>query len=159
MHMRAPRGFSLVELLVSVAILGLLASVAMPLAELSARRKNESALRLALRDIRQGIDAYHAAAKNGDIASPLNRNGYPLTLEELTDGVADVKHPDGALLYFMRRIPRDPMFLDTSVKPADTWGKRSYASPADKPAEGEDVFDVYSTVPGAGLNGVPYKEW
>jgi general secretion pathway protein G len=159
MRIHPRRGFSLVELLVSVAILGLLASVAMPLAELTARRKNESALRLALRDIRQGIDAYHAAAKNGDIASPLNRNAYPLTLEELTDGVPDIKHPDGALLYFMRRIPRDPMFADASVKPVDTWGKRSFASPADKPAEGEDVFDVYSTAPGTGLNGVPYKEW
>lgn len=159
MRIRVSRGFSLVELLVSVAILGLLASVAMPLAELTARRRNESALRLALRDIRQGIDAYHAAAKNGDIASPLNRNAYPLTLDELTDGVPNIKHPDGALLYFMRRIPRDPMVLDTSIKPVATWGKRSFASPPDKPAEGDDVFDVYSTAPGSGLNGVPYKEW
>lgn len=158
-RIRHHRGFSLVELLVSVAILGLLASVAMPLAELTARRKNEAQLRLALRDIRQGIDAYHAAAKNGDIASALNRNPYPPSLRDLVDGVPDVKHPDGALLYFMRRIPRDPTFPDTSVKPIDTWGKRSFASPADKPAEGEDVFDVYSITPGAGLNGVPYREW
>lgn len=153
------RGFSLVELLVSVTILGLLASVAMPLAELTARRKKEAQLHLALREIRQGIDAYHAAAKNGDIASLMNRNAYPPTLRDLVDGVPDAKHPDGALLYFMRRIPRDPTFADATVKPVDTWGKRSFASPADKPAEGDDVFDVYSTTPGAGLNGVPYREW
>lgn len=159
MRVRRSDGFSLVELLVSVVILGLLASVAMPLAELSARRKKEAELHLALRDIRQGIDAYHAAAKNGEIASPLNRNAYPLTLLELTDGVPDVKHPDGALLYFLRRIPRDPMATDASVKPVDTWGKRSFASPADKPMEGDDVYDVYSMAPGDGLNGVPYKEW
>lgn len=152
-------GFSLVELLVSVAILGLLASVAMPLAELSARRKKEAELHQALRDIRQGIDAYHTAAKNGDIVSLLNRNAYPLTLQELTDGVPDAKHPDGAVLYFLRRIPRDPTSTDPTIKAVDTWGKRSYASPADKAVAGDDVFDVYSTTPGEGLNGVPYKEW
>lgn len=159
MMTRLQRGFSLVELLVSVAILGLLASVAMPLAELTARRRQEAELHRALRDIREGIDAYHAAAKSGAIANPLNRNAYPQSLQELTDGVPDVKHPDGAQIYFMRRIPRDPTFADASVKPADTWGKRSFASPADKPAEGDDVFDVFSLTPGTGLNGVPYKEW
>ena len=114
---------------------------------------------MALRDIRQGIDAYHAAAKNGDIAPALNRNAYPLTLQELTDGVPDAKHPDGALLYFLRRIPRDPTSADQTAKSVDTWGKRSYASPPDKPAAGEDVFDIYSNTPGEGLNGVPYKDW
>lgn len=154
-----PHGFSLVELLVSVVILGLLASVAMPLAELSARRKREAELHRALREIRQGIDAYHAAVKNGEVATTLNRSGYPPTLAGLTDGVPNAKHPNGAQLYFMRRIPRDPTYPDPATKAADTWGKRSFNSPPDKPVEGDDVFDVYSKTTGIGLNGVAYKEW
>jgi general secretion pathway protein G len=63
------------------------------------------------------------------------------------------------MIYFLRRLPPDPNFPDPNANPADTWGKRSYASPPDRPEEGEDVFDVYSRSDKVGLNGRPYRLW
>ena len=74
-------------------------------------------------------------------------------------GTADAKSAAGSRLQFLRRIPRDPFFADTSVAPAATWGKRSYASSAEEPQEGQDVFDVYSLAAGTGHNGIAYREW
>ncbi|HYD78903.1 MAG TPA: type II secretion system protein [Paucimonas sp.] len=152
-------GFSLIELLVSAAILGLLATVAMPLAEVTVRRQKEHDLRLALRDIRQAIDAYKAAAASGKIALATGESGYPPTLTDLVAGVKNASDPEGPKLYFLRRVPRDPFNADAKVAAVDSWGLRSFASPADKPAEGDDVYDVYSLSPETGLNGVPYSEW
>lgn len=159
--MRLPRavtGFSFVELLVSAAILGVLASVAMPLAEMTVRRKKEHDLRVALRDIRLAIDGYKLASLNGRIAALPDQSGYPPSLIELVGGVEDVEHP-GVKLYYLRRVPRDPFFPDQTVNAIDTWGKRSFDSPPDNPREGVDLFDVYSLSTQTGLNGVPYKEW
>ncbi|TFW09517.1 type II secretion system protein [Oxalobacteraceae bacterium OM1] len=156
---RGAPGFSLVELLVSVAILGLLASVALPLAELTVRRHKEVELRRALRDIRQGIDAYKQATAANRVATLPGQSGYPATLMDLVAGVADVANPSGPKLYFLRRLPSDPFYAGASTNPADSWGKRSFASPPDKPAEGADVFDVYSLSTDTGLNNVPYSEW
>jgi len=153
------RGFSLIELLVSLAIMALLASVAMPLAQTTVRRDKEFALRRALRDLRQGIDAYKAAATDGRIAVPADQNGYPPDLTALVDGIDNVKATDGRKLYFLRKLPRDPFCVDSAVTAADTWGQRSFASPPDKPQRGSDVFDVYSLSEQSGLNGLPYKEW
>lgn len=157
--MRARRGFTLLEMVVTVAILGILASAAVPVLELSTRRERESELRLALRQIRDGLDAYHAAYRAGRIEQRSGASGYPPDLGTLVRGVADVSDPGGKKIYFMRRIPRDPFYSDPVVDAERTWGKRSYASPPQEPREGADVFDVFSLSERAGLNGVPYREW
>lgn len=152
-------GFSLVELLVSVVIIGVLASVAMPVVELTQKRQKEAELRAALRDIRHAIDAYKQAADNKRIKVESDASGYPPTLGELVDGTPDLASKSGAMIYFLRRIPRDPFNNDPSVSASDTWGKRSFASPANKPVPGPDVYDVYTKSEARGLNGVAYKEW
>ena len=86
-------------------------------------------------------------------------SGYPKNLIELVEGVEDQRSPNRKKIYFLRRIPADPMSSDSSLKPEDSWGLRSYASPPDEPAEGDDVFDVYSKSAKVGLNGVPYIKW
>lgn len=151
-------GFSYIELLVSVAILGLLAGVALPLAETTVKRQKETELRIALREIRQGLDAYKQAAAAGKIAMAPGDSGYPPSLTELAAGVDDVSRP-GKRLYFLRRVPADPFTAGRALAAVDTWGKRSYATPPDSPAQGADVFDVYSLSSQTGLNGVPYREW
>ena len=153
------RGFSFVELLASLAILALLASVAMPLAQTTVKRSKEMELRRALRDIRQGLDAYKQASSQGLVATLPEQSGYPATLMTLVNGVSNAKNPTGPKLYFLRRLPRDPFFTDATVTAADTWGKRSYESPPDNPRTGDDVFDVYSLSDQVGLNGIAYKEW
>lgn len=153
------RGFTLVELMVVVAIMGILASAAMPLGEMVVKREKERELRTALRQIRTAIDAYKQAADDGKIAKKADETGYPHRLEDLDAGVDDVKDPDKKKIFFMRRLPRDPTFPDTEVPAAETWGKRSYASSPDNPEEGNDVYDVYSLSEKTGLNGIPYSQW
>jgi len=153
------RGFTLIELLITVAIIALLASVALPLNELVVQRAKEQDLRRALRDIREAIDAYKQASDDGRIQLRVGESGYPRKLEDLVQGVEDQKNPKKQRIYFLRRIPRDPWAADPNLAAADTWGKRSYASPPDDPKEGDDVFDVYSLAPGNGINGRPYREW
>ncbi len=153
------RGFTLIELMVTVAIVAVLASVAFPVTELAVQRSKEQDLRRNLREIRDAIDAYKQAGDDGRIVKIVGRTGYPRSLEVLVEGVEDIKSPVKARIYFLRRLPRDPFSHNPALASAATWGKRSYASPPDSPQEGDDVFDVYSLEPGAGLNGVPYREW
>jgi general secretion pathway protein G len=159
MHARRPRGFTLIELLVTLAILALLGTLVVPVAQVAQQRRHEQALRLALREIRAGIDAYKRAGDEGRIARAAGATGYPPTLEVLVQGVPDQKSPKGAKIYFLRRLPRDPFNGDAELTDAQTWGKRSYASEPDEPKEGDDVYDVYSTSGKVGLNGIPYSRW
>ena len=152
-------GFTLIELVITVAIIGLLASAAYPLASMVIQREKESELRAALRDIRNAIDAYKDASEHGYIEVQADASGYPPDLKSLYAGVDDVRDPKKPKLYFMRRLPRDPFFPDGSASAEDTWGLRSYASPPDSPQPGVDVYDVYSLSTHKGLNGVPYHDW
>jgi len=152
-------GFTLIEIAVVVAIVGVLAAAAVPVAELAVQRGREQELRHALRQIRGALDAYKQVWDEGRITRRSGESGYPPNLEVLVSGVEDAKNPQKARIYFLRRLPRDPFFPDSSLPPSDTWGKRSYASPPDAPQEGADVYDVFSRSERAGLNGIPYREW
>lgn len=153
------RGFTLIELVVAVAILGILATGLLPLAQLAAQRGKEQELRAALRELRTAIDAYKKAADEGRIEKKADASGYPPELEVLVQGVKDAKSTEGKLIYFLRRVPRDPFFDEPSIPAEKTWGLRSYESPPDDPREGDDVFDVFSRSQKVGLNGVPYRQW
>lgn len=153
------RGFTIIELVITLAIIGLLATAAMPLAQLVTKREKEAELRVALRDIRGALDAYKAAALAGHIKLELGASGYPPDLKSLYAGVEDAASEKKLNLYFLRRIPRDPFFPDGAVPADETWGLRSYKSPPDDPQSGDDVFDVYSLSNAKGLNGVSYHDW
>ena len=152
------RGFTFIELMVTLAILAVLSLVALPFAELSVKRHQEYELRRALRDIREAIDAYKQAANSGQIMVGKLDSGYPESLDVLVQGVPNALVP-GTTLYFLRRIPADPFAPNQSVPPSQMWGLRSYASPPESPQRGADVFDVYSQSSDVGLNTIPYRNW
>lgn len=152
------RGFTLIEMVVVVLIVSILASAAMPLAALHKQREKEALLRQNLRVLRSAIDDYKKAWESGRIEKVVDASGYPPRLDVLVNGVKDISDPKERRIYFLRRLPRDP-FADPELADAKTWGLRSYASAPDNPSPGADVFDVYSTAEGKGLDGTPYREW
>jgi general secretion pathway protein G len=161
---RKAYGFSYVELVFVIAILALLAAVATPYLEKNIQRKLE--LKQNLREIRIAIDEYKAASDQGKVKKSIGESGYPHHLDDLVIGVEDITDPQKKKLRFLRRLPADPMYTkdqhltsNDEIKPADTWGKRSYASDAENPREGDDVYDIYSLSSDIGLNGVAYAQW
>lgn len=152
-------GFSLIELLIVVAIMGVLASIGLPLAELSQQRAKEEDLRRSLREIRSALDSYKQLVSLGAIQRAADGSGYPPNLEVLADGIEDARSPQRAKLYLLRKLPRDPFAHGEVTTAANTWNLRSYASSRDDPRPGKDVFDVHSKATGTGFNGVPYREW
>jgi general secretion pathway protein G len=157
--MKRHAGFTLIEVLITAAIVAALASIALPLSEVAMQRTKEAQLRRSLQQIRDAIDAYKRASDEGRIVRSADQSGYPPTLNALTDGVTDAKSPTSAKIFFLRRIPRDPMSKDQDAPPESTWGLRSYESTWSDPKPGRDVFDIYSKSDRLGLNRLRYREW
>lgn len=146
-------------MIISVAMLALLATAATPYLENTIKRQKEAELRRSLREIRTAIDAYKRAYDEGKMTKVVGESGYPKTLEVLTEGVVDITDPQKRKLRFLRKLPPDPMFAGEAAKAEITWGKRAYDSDSENPREGLDVFDVYSLSDEKGMNGIPYRQW
>ncbi|WP_241295534.1 general secretion pathway protein GspG [Burkholderia stabilis] len=145
--------------MVALTLLALLATVALPLTDLVKRRADEAELLRALVVIRSALDAYKVAADDGRIERSADASGYPPDLRTLVEGVDDKTSPGGARLYFLRKIPADPMCECDGKAADDMWETRSYASDPASFSSGDDVFDIRSTNRKEGLNGVPYNQW
>jgi general secretion pathway protein G len=144
------RGLTLVELIVTVAILAILATAAVPVARFQVKRDKERELRYDLWQMRAAIDAYKDAADRGAFQTKVDSMNYPPDLQTLVDGV-DVK---GKKVRFLRRIPVDPMTGKTD------WGERSMQDdPTSDSWGGQNVFDVYSKSDGTALDGTKYSDW
>lgn len=155
----ASSGYTMVELLVVMAILGILAAAMLPLGETLIRSQKERDLRHALWEIRSAIDDYKKAVDRGWIIVKAGESGYPNSLESLARGIPDARpNALGQSLYFLRRVPRDP-FAPLQLPAAQTWQLRSYASPPNRPSAGSDVFDVSSTSAQIALDGTKYSDW
>ena len=147
------RGFTLIELIVSIFIISILVGLALPLAKNSIKREKEFQLRAALREMRTAIDKYKDASDRGFIQLKVDTDGYPETLQVLVDGVQMVGQVDKKLK-FLRKIPIDPMTNKAE------WGLRSYQDdPKSTSWGGQDVFDVYTKSEGTAFDGTKYKEW
>lgn len=147
---RTERGLTLVELVVTVAILGILASAAVPIARFKVQRDKERELRRDLWQMRDAIDHYKDAADKGAFQTKVDSQNYPPDLPTLVNGV-DVQ---GKKLKFLRRIPVDPMTGKAE------WGMRSMQDDPDSDSfGGQSVFDVYSKSQGTALDGTKYSTW
>lgn len=151
-------GYTVVELLIVLAILGFLSLAVFPMAEITYQREREKELRKALWEIRDAIDAYKRASDQGLVVRSAGQSGYPPNLQALVEGLGPSVSDGTPRMKFLRRVPRDP-FAPAEIPAHQTWGLRSYASPAERPQPGEDVYDVFSRSESIGLNGIPLKEW
>jgi general secretion pathway protein G len=147
---RGERGLTLVELIVTVSLLAILASAAVPVARFQVKREKERELRRDLWEMRDAIDHYKDAADKGAIQTKVDSQNYPPDLETLVTGV-DVQSKK---VKFLRRIPIDPMTGRAE------WGLRSMQDdPSSDSYGGQSVFDVHSKSTGTGLDGTKYSDW
>lgn len=150
---RQSSGVTLIELMVTMAILAILATAVMPLTQITYKRSKEIELRRNLRIIRNALDEYKRLSDEGKIPKNAMASGYPENLEILVTGV-DLQGPIPFKQKFMRRIPKDPLTEDGE------WGLRSYSDEPDSYSwGGQDVYDIYSKSEEVALDGTPYKEW
>jgi len=154
---RGENGFTFLELVIVTAILMILASTIMPMAQVTAQRQREVELRRSLREMRTAIDKFKDAVDQGQIPTtelePGNE-GYPPDLETLVNGVSAANDATGRKLKFLRKIPIDPMTNSTD------WGKRAYQDRPDSQSwGGKNVFDVYTTYKGTALDGTKFQDW
>jgi general secretion pathway protein G len=164
------RGFTLVEMLVTLTVLAILASAIVPIAKTAIQREKELELRRDLRQLRDAIDAYKKLTDEKKLETEEDSEGYPPDLETLVKGVeveeAAQEDPEARaagrtgsgskkkLVRFLRRIPRDPMMGSMD------WGLRSYQDDRRSDVWGEEnVYDVYSKSRAKALDGTRYNEW
>jgi general secretion pathway protein G len=146
-------GLTLLELIITIAVLIILSSAALPIARVAVRRQKEAELRRDLREMRTAIDRYKDTADRNLIQVKVESEGYPPDLQTLVNGVQLAGTPDRRIR-FLRRIPVDPM-----SGRAD-WGLRSVQDDPDSTSwGGQNVFDVYSLSTGTALNGTKYSDW
>lgn len=144
------RGMTLIELVVTSAILAILASTALPIARFTVTRFKEKMLRYDLEQMRDAIDAYKNAADRNAFQIKIDTFGYPADLDKLVEG----EEVQGKKLKFLKHIPIDPMTGKAE------WGMRSMQDDATSDSwGGQNVFDVYSKSDGTGMNGKKYSEW
>lgn len=158
---RGQQGLTLVELIITLAILAVLASAVLPMAEVTIKRNKEIELRRSLRLIRTAIDEYKAdydkAVAEKKINATLGETGYPKELKALVDG------EDWGGLYspkrrYLRAIPRDPL-APSDLAAEESWALRAYADDPGESWGGGDIYDVHSQSDGIALDGTPYNEW
>ena len=148
------RGVTFLEVMITIAILLILASAAIPVARMTIKRERELELRSALREMRNAIDQYKKYSDTGLILQEgLETEGYPKDLESLVEGVKQVGAIDKRLR-FLRRIPKDPMTNTYE------WGLRSLQDDPNSLSWGrQNIFDIYTTSEGVGLDGTAYNSW
>ncbi len=155
------RGLTLVEMLVTLALVGVADSIVLPLASLMETRAKESELRQSLRTIRQALDAYKTAVDGGVIERATGASGYPPNLLVLEQGAPKASGwgAGSAPVIFLRKVPRDPFFEDKTVPAASTWNLRSYDGRPTDGSGASDVFDVSSKSDRTALDGTRYADW
>lgn len=151
------KGFTLVELLVTLALLALLVTSASPVLQLNSKREKERELKRALWQIRDALDAYKDAVDQGLIKKSADTSGYPPNLTILVTGVDNAQDAKKKKMFFLRRIPRDPFAADATLSNAETWRIRGYDGAMDEMAT--DVYDVSSRSTAIGINQQAYSEW
>lgn len=160
---KAAAGFTLVEMLVVLAMLGILAVLVKPVVEIVAQREREQQLRRALWTLRDAIDEYKRAHETGALPLVPGESLYPPTLQALTKLYQDARPQTQApaqarQIRFLRAVPRDP-FADSKLSPESSWALRAFLSEASDPKPGVDVYDVHSTSQGRALDGSLLKDW
>jgi len=151
------KGFTLIEMLVTLTILAILAGAIMPLAKIAVKREKEIELRRSLRLIREAIDTYKRLADEKKIEVEEETEGYPPDLEILIKGVELEENGEKSttkIIKFLRRIPKDSMTNSLD------WGLRSYQDDSDSTTwGGENVYDIYTKSQATALDGTKYKDW
>ena len=129
--LRDRKGFTLIELMIVVSIIGILAAIAAPNYQWGIIRAKEAVLRETLYTFRTTIDQFNA-----------DQGKYPDSLQEL----ADKK--------YLHDIPTDPF-----TKSKDSWQVIAPPAPTDGSEVKGAVYDVKSGSSLIGTNNVPYNEW